>query len=97
MSDFLQEHIETTIHYEKKPQKCDLHPTMKPIPLIAHLIENSSKQSDIVLDLFGGSGSTLIACEELNRICYMMEYDQIYADVIVERWERVTGKKAIKL
>ena len=97
VSDFLQEYIETTIHYEKKPQKCDLHPTMKPIPLIAHLIENSSKQSDIVLDLFGGSGSTLIACEELNRICYMMEYDPIYADVIVERWEKLTGKKAIKL
>jgi site-specific DNA-methyltransferase (adenine-specific) len=97
LSEFISEHVETTIQHENKPLKCDLHPTMKPIPLIAHLVENSSRVGEIVLDLFGGSGSTLIACEELNRVCYMMEYDPIYADVIIERWEALTGEKAIKI
>lgn len=97
LRDFISEEIETTILRENKPQKNDLHPTMKPIPLIAHLIENSSRVGETVLDLFGGSGSTLIACEELSRKCYMMEYDPVYADVIIERWETLTGDKAIKL
>lgn len=77
-----------------KPLKNDLHPTMKPIKLLAHLIENSSKSGDIVLDLFGGSGSTLIACEQLKRKCRMVELDAHYCDVILTRWERFTGKAA---
>ena len=77
-----------------KPQKSDLHPTMKPIELIANALQNSSKVGDIVLDVFGGSGSTLIACEQLGRICYMCELDPKYCDVIIQRWENLTGKKA---
>lgn len=77
--------------------KNDLHPTMKPVPLICNMIQKSSKKNDNVLDLFGGSGSTLIACEKLNRICYMMELDPHYCDVIIARWEHYTGKKAIKI
>jgi site-specific DNA-methyltransferase (adenine-specific) len=77
--------------------KNDLHPTMKPIPLICNMLKMSSKENDNVLDLFGGSGSTLIACEQLNRKCYMMELDPHYIDVIIQRWENFTGEKAIKL
>lgn len=80
-----------------KPQKSDLHPTMKPIALIANALENSSKENDIVLDLFGGSGSTLIACEQLDRTCYMMELDPKYCDVILKRYENLTGQKAVKI
>lgn len=79
----------------QRTQKNDLHPTMKPIALCSKAISNSSKKEDIVLDLFGGSGSTLIACEQLNRNCYMMEYDPKYVDVIINRWENLTGKKAV--
>lgn len=77
-----------------KPAKSDLHPTMKPIRLIENAILNSSAENDCVMDLFGGSGSTLIACEQLNRTCYMMEYDPKYVDVIIKRWEDFTGEKA---
>ena len=80
---------------EKKPAKNDLHPTMKPIKLIARLVKNSSRTRENVMDLFGGSGSTLIACEQLNRKCFMMEYDPRYADVIIDRWEQQTGGKAV--
>lgn len=83
----------TTLH-ENKPTKSELHPTMKPVALIERQIENSSLENDIVLDLFGGSGTTLIACENKHRKCYMMEYDQHYADVIIKRWEELTGRKA---
>jgi DNA modification methylase len=71
-----------------------LHPTQKPIELPARAIRNSSKAGDTIFDPFGGSGSTLIACEQLNRTCYMMELDPIYCDVIVKRWENFTGQKA---
>lgn len=74
-----------------------LHPTMKPIELIANALNNSTKENDKVIDLFGGSGSTLIACEQLNRKCYMCEIDPHYIDVIIERWENFTGKKAKKV
>ena len=77
-----------------KPLKNDLHPTMKPIKLLAHFIQNSSKKEDIVLDLFGGSGSTLIACEQLGRYCRMVELDEHFCDVILSRWEQFTGKAA---
>jgi len=80
-----------------KPLKNDLHPTMKPIALIENIILNSSKMNDIVLDTFGGSGSTLISCEQTERVCYMMEIDPLYIDVIIERWEKFTGKKAEKV
>ena len=80
-----------------KPVKNDLHPTMKPIKLIANCLPNSTQENDDVLDVFGGSGSTLIACEQLNRNCYMMELDPHYCDVIVKRWELTTGKKAERL
>jgi DNA modification methylase len=86
---------QTTIWEFDKPRKNADHPTMKPVPLCAKAIENSSKAGDIVLDIFGGSGSTLIACEQLNRTCYMMELDPIYCDVIIRRWENFTGKKAV--
>lgn len=69
---------------------------MKPIRLIGRLIANSSKPNETVLDTFGGSGSTLIASEQLGRVCYTMELDPKYVDVIVDRWEKLTGQKAIK-
>lgn len=88
---------ETTILNYDKPKHNDLHPTMKPLDLIGHQIKNSSRPGEVVLDLFGGSGSTLMACEQLGRKCYMMEYDPHYVDVIIARWEKMTGKKAEKL
>jgi site-specific DNA-methyltransferase (adenine-specific) len=87
----------TTVIDEMKPSKSDLHPTMKPLRLMAYLIQNSTKKGEIVLDLFGGSGSTLIASEETKRRCRMMEYDPRYVDVIIQRWEEQTGKKAVLL
>ncbi len=74
-----------------------IHPTQKPVELIVYAITNSSKADDIVLDLFGGSGSTLIACEKARRTCYMAELDPKYVDKIIKRWEDYTGNKAIKL
>lgn len=85
---------ETTVLDEKKPTKSELHPTMKPITMIAKQIKNSSRQGETVLDLFGGSGSTLMACEQLGQRCFMMEYDPHYADVIIKRWEDYTGEQA---
>lgn len=74
-----------------------VHPTQKPIEIPSRAIRNSSKSGQNVLDLFGGSGSTLIACEQLNRNCYMMELDPHYVDVIIDRWEKLTGEKAVKI
>lgn len=82
--------------WECKRQKNILHPTMKPIKLVVMALEDN-KNSKIIFDGFGGSGSTLIACEQLNRKCYMMELDPHYVDVIIKRWETFTGKEAIKL
>lgn len=73
------------------------HTTPKPIKLICKALANSSKKRERVLDLFGGSGSTIIACEQLGRKCCMMELDPRYVDVIIERWEKLTGQKAIKI
>ncbi len=81
-------------HYDK-PKVNDLHPTMKPVELVARAIENSSKSRDIVLDSFGGSGTTLIACEKLKRQARLIELDPIFCDVIVKRWEEFTGKSAV--
>lgn len=94
---FIDDRTKTTILNYDKPTKNDLHPTMKPVELISELITNSCKQNEIVLDLFGGSGTTLIASEQLNRICFMMEYDPKFVDVIIKRWESLTGKKAVRL
>ena len=85
----------TTVWKYDKPRKCDLHPTMKPVKLIANAIMDGSQKEDVVLDTFGGSGSTLIACEELGRQCRMMEIDPKYVDVIIKRWETLTGEKAV--
>lgn len=74
-----------------------IHATQKPVKLSATAIENTTNENNIVIDVFGGSGSTLIACEQLNRKCYMMELDPKYCDVIIKRWETLTGKKAEKL
>ena len=73
------------------------HATPKPLALCARAIKSSSRRGEIVLDVFGGSGSTLIACEQLGRRCYMMELEPKYVDVIIERWEKLTGKKAQKI
>lgn len=81
----------------EKPSRSGEHPTMKPLELVSIAIQNSSKHNDLVLDTFGGSGSTLIACEQTNRVCYMMELDEHYATVILDRWEKLTGKVATKL
>lgn len=78
-----------------KPQKMELHPTTKPVELFEIGIRNSSKAGDIVLDLFGGSGTTMIACERLDRDARLMELSPVYVDVIVKRWQEFTGKKAI--
>ncbi len=80
-----------------KPQRNDLHPTMKPVELVQRAIENSSKTRDIVLDCFGGSGSTLIACEKTGRSARLLELDPRYCDVIVRRWQEFTGKNAVLL
>ena len=87
----------TTIINEDKPARSDEHPTMKPIKLLARFIRNSTRQGESVLDPFGGSGSTLIACEQLGRVCYTIELDPCYCDVIIDRWEKLTGQQAIKI
>ncbi len=85
---------ECTVWDIEKDRDNKLHPTQKPIAVPSRAIKNSSIKDNIVLDLFGGSGSTLIACEQLNRKCYMMELDPKYVDVIIDRWEQLTGNKA---
>lgn len=85
---------QSTIIECKKPKSNNLHPTMKPVELMEYQVKNSTKGMDIILDLFGGSGSTLIACEKLSRQARLMELDPKYCDVIVKRWEDFTGKKA---
>ena len=88
---------QTTVLDFDKPVRNGEHPTMKPVKLFDYQIRNSSKVGDNVLDLFGGSGTTIIACEQNNRNAFVMEYDPHYVNVIIKRWEELTGKKAIKL
>lgn len=88
---------QTTVLEFNKPNRNAEHPTMKPVELFAYQIQNSSQKGDIVLDSFGGSGTSIIACEQVNRKCYMMELDPHYCDVILARWEQFTGKKAKKI
>ena len=85
---------QTTVMDFDKPTRNGEHPTMKPVPLFAYQMEMSSKKGDNVLDLFGGSGTTMIAAEQLGRNAYLMELDPRYVDVIVNRWEELTGQKA---
>jgi DNA modification methylase len=88
---------EKTVWEMEKEHVCDLHPTMKPIPLVGRAVGNSSKEGDIVIDLFGGSGSTMIACEQMHRRARLMELDPHFCDVIIARWEKFTGLKAEKI
>lgn len=91
---FINDRSQSTVLEFDKPIRNEEHPTMKPIDLIAYLINNSSKKDEIVLDLFGGSGTTMIACEQTNRKAFIMELDSRYCDVIVDRWEKFTNQKA---
>lgn len=88
---------QSTVIDMSKPAKSELHPTMKPIELFDYQIRNSSQKEDNVLDLFGGSGTTLMACEQNGRKSYTMEFDPRYAQTIIERWEQFTGEKAVLL
>lgn len=88
---------QTTVLEFDKPMKSAEHPTMKPVNLFAYLIKNSSKKDDTILDLFGGSGTTIIACEQLERSARVMELSPHYCDVIIQRWENLTGEKAVKI
>ena len=88
---------QTTVILWDKPNASKLHPTMKPVGLFDYQIKNNTKGSDIVLDLFGGSGTTVMACEQNGRKAYVMELDPAYVDVIIKRWEDFTGEKAILL
>lgn len=85
----------TTAIHEDRPVASEEHPTMKPINLIKRLIENSSRPGENVIDLFGGSGTTLIAAEQTERNCFMIEYEPKYCDAIIKRWETFTGQKAV--
>lgn len=97
VKELLKNEPASTVIHEDKPLRNEDHPTMKPVKLMAYLIRNSSRKGECVLDLFGGSGSTLIACEQVGRRCYMMELAPRYCDVIIKRWEKLTGQTAVKL
>ena len=86
---------QTTLLKFDRPTRSSEHPTMKPVEMVAYLMGNSSKAKSIVLDLFLGSGTTLIASEQMGRVCYGMELDPAYCDVVVQRWESLTGEKAV--
>lgn len=93
------EQANTSVIHENKPARNDLHPTMKPVPLVQRLVQrlvqNSSRRGEKVLDLFGGSGSTMMACEACGRSAYLMELDPKYCDTTLSRWEEETGRKAV--
>ena len=97
LENILENGIEKTILRYAKPSSNELHPTMKPIKLFARLMRNSSRQGDSVLDSFGGSGTTMMAAEQLGRRAYIMELDPRYCDVIIARWEEFTGREAKRL
>ena len=91
---WLSDRKQTTVLDFDRPTKNLEHPTMKPIALFAYELQNSAKKGALVLDLFGGSGTSIIACEQTGRKCYTMELDEHYCDVIITRWEKLTGKEA---
>ena len=97
LTEIYSEYFNATVINENKPTKNAEHPTMKPVRLVGRLIKNSTRHGETVLDPFGGSGSTLIACEQLGRKCVTIEIDPKYCDVIIDRWETYTGMKSIKL
>ncbi len=97
LKELFEDKISTTVMEEDKPSRSAEHPTMKPIKLLARQIKNSSKKGENVLDIFGGSGSTLITCEQLGRHCFTVELDPKYCDVIIKRWEDFTGQQAVKI
>lgn len=88
---------QTTVIDFDKPKRNDIHPTMKPIGLFDYLIRNSSRKGSLVLDTFGGSGTSIMACEQNGRRCCTMELDPRYVDAIIDRWETFTGEKAVLL
>ena len=92
-----EERIPTTVVNCMKPNKDEDHPTMKPVRLFGYQMANSSRPGDIILDSFGGSGTTIVAAEQLGRKARLMEYDPHYSDVIIARWEKLTGSKAQKI
>jgi site-specific DNA-methyltransferase (adenine-specific) len=92
----LTDRTQDTVWLCDRPAKSEQHPTMKPIDLVERAVANSSNHGEAVLDLFGGSGTTLLACERRERAACLMELDPAYCDVIVERWERYTGRKALR-
>lgn len=89
--------FKTSVWDIPKPLKSDLHPTMKPVELVTSCLLDASEKGQVVLDLFGGSGTTLIAAEETERHARLMEFDPHYCDVIIARWEKLTGQKAVKV
>ena len=95
--NWYNDRCQTTILEFDRPVKNKDHPTMKPVALFAYQIQNSTKKGDIVLDLFGGSGTTIIACEQTGRLGFCMELDPKYCDVIIKRFENLTGMKAKKI
>lgn len=97
LQQLMAEKHETTVIYEDKPVSSNIHPTSKPVRLMARLAKNSSKRGGIILDLFAGSGSTLIACEQLQRRSYNMELDPKYVDAIIDRYQEFTGKTVIRI
>ena len=88
---------QSTVLEFAKPSKSSLHPTMKPVPLFDYLMKMSSKPGENVLDLFGGSGTTIVAAEQNGRNAFIMEYDPKYAGVILDRWEALTNQKAVRI
>ena len=94
-TNLMVEDLASSIISEPKPQKSDLHPTMKPVALVERMVANSSPRGGLVVDVCGGSGTTLIASDRLGRRCNLMEYDPRYADVIIRRWQELTGGVAV--
>ena len=97
LHDIFDNPTPTTVINEKKPVRSEAHPTMKPVRLFGYQIANSSRPGNIILDTFGGSGTTIVACEQLGRKARLMELDPHYCDVIIARWEKLTGGKAQKI
>ena len=95
--NWFNDRAQTTVIDMARPKVSREHPTMKPVPLFAYLMGNSTKEGWNVYDGFGGSGTTLIAAEQLNRNAFLMELDPHYCDVIIARWEKLTGEKAVKI
>lgn len=89
--------LPTTVIDCERPMASKEHPTMKPVKLFGMLIKNSSRVGEIVFDPFGGSGTTIVAAEQLNRVAYSIELEPHYCDVIIARWEKFTGRQAVKL